>query len=116
MAENRLKVLASGALNGRRVKNLEGERIGRIEEIVIELTGGRIAYAVLSFGGFLGFGDKFFAIPWNALKLTQDEREFLLDLPREKLEIAPGFDKDNWPDLTQLKYHTEIYAFYDVKP
>ena len=71
--------------------------MGKIEDLMIDVQEGRVAYAVLSFGGFLGMGDKLFAIPWQAFSLRPDERAFLLDIPRDVLEKAEGFDKDYWP-------------------
>lgn len=84
---------------GDKVRNLAGEDLGKIEDIMLDVGASRIAYAVLSFGGFLGMGDKFFAIPWEALSLDAENKCFLLDVPKAQLENAPGFDKDNWPDM-----------------
>jgi len=85
-------------LIGYGVKNKKGEEIGEIEELVINSQDGRIAYAVLSFGGFLGMGDKLFAIPWKSLTPIPEQHSFSLDIDKEKLAEAPGFDETNWPD------------------
>ena len=94
------RVMSAGTLAGDRVRNAAGEDLGKIEEIMIDVPSGRIAYAVLSFGGFLGMGNKLFAVPWNALTLNEAEHEFILDVDKSTLENAPGFDKDNWPDMS----------------
>jgi len=89
------KVLSASSICSDRVWNDSGEALGAIEELMIDVNTGQIAYAVLSFGGFLGFGDKLFAIPWNALKLDAANQVLKLNVERKVLESAPGFDKDN---------------------
>ncbi len=109
-------VMSASTLIGDKVVNANGEDLGKIEEIMIHIDSGKVAYAVLSFGGFLGIGDKLFAIPWEALSLDEDEKEFILNVEKEKLENAPGFDKDNWPDMADRKWGSEIYSYYGYKP
>src|ERR1019366_5392291 len=96
------KVLAADTLTGDKVVNHQREDLGKIEHLMIDLATGRIAYAVLSFGGFLGMGDKLFAIPWSALKVDTVEKQFVLNLDKEALKSAPGFDKDHWPNMADL--------------
>ncbi len=110
------RVMSASSLTGDRVVNPAGEDIGKINEIMIDTPTGRIAYAVLSFGGFLGMGDKLFAIPWSRLTLDEDRKVFVLDVDREMLERAPGFDKGNWPDMTDRSWGAEIYSYYGVAP
>jgi hypothetical protein len=83
---------------------------------MLDVSAARIAYAVLSFGGFLGMGDKLFAIPWQALTLDTENKGFVLDVPKTQLENAPGFDKDNWPDMADRTWGSEVYAHYGHKP
>ena len=94
------RFMLASTLEGNPVINLEGEKLGTIEAIMLDVPLGRIAYAVLSSGGFLGIGDKLFAVPWNALALDTENKCFLLDVSKEDLEKAPGFDKDHWPSAT----------------
>jgi sporulation protein YlmC with PRC-barrel domain len=112
------RVLSATTIIGDKVRNPEGQDLGQIKELMIDLDYGRIAYAVLSFGGFLGMGDKLFAIPWEALSLKADEHVFVLDVAKELLEGAPGFDKDNWPDNAQYEsgWLLGIYDYYDYPP
>jgi sporulation protein YlmC with PRC-barrel domain len=110
------RVLSASTLAGDRVINAEGEGIGKIDEIMIDTLTGRVAYAVLSFGGFLGMGDKLFAIPWNLLSLDEDNKTFRLDVDRETLKKAPGFDKNNWPDMTDRSWGSAIYKYYRSEP
>jgi sporulation protein YlmC with PRC-barrel domain len=107
-----MRVLSAGTLSGDRVRNATGEDLGKVEEIMLDVPRGRIAYAVLSFGGFLGIGDKLFAVPWSALKLDTAEHEFILDMSRETLENAPGFDKNNWPDMADPTFGARIHGHY----
>jgi sporulation protein YlmC with PRC-barrel domain len=93
------QALSASTITGDNVRNLEGDDLGHIEELVIDLDSGRINYAVLSSGGFLGLGNKLFAIPWDMLTVDTDSKEVVIDLSKETLENAPGFDKDNWPDI-----------------
>jgi sporulation protein YlmC with PRC-barrel domain len=103
-------------LIGKNVKNTEGKDLGEVKEIVVDPMGGDIQYAVLSFGGFLGLGDKYFAIPWQAMKLSQDRKHFILNVDQKKMENAPGFDKDKWPDMSNRDWALVVYQFYDVQP
>ena len=95
-------VLSASTLKGDNVVNHQGDDLGKIEEIMIDVDHGRVAYAVLSFGGFLGMGDKLFAIPWQAFTVDTAQKRLVLSATREVLEKAPGFDKANWPDMADL--------------
>ena len=106
--------LSAGTIKTDRLVNTAGEDLGRIEELMIDLDNGRVAYAVMSFSGFLGMSDKLFAIPWQALKLRPHEHAFTLDIPRNVLEKAEGFDKDRWP-LTREEL-TRTYTYYGYQP
>ena len=93
------RVMAASTLEGDDVINRTGEKLGTIQEIMLDVPSGRIAYAVLSHGGLLGVGDRLFAIPWRALTLDTENKCFILDVAKERLSIAPGFDKDHWPAM-----------------
>jgi sporulation protein YlmC with PRC-barrel domain len=105
-------IMSAESLIGDRVVNREGEDLGKIEEIMLETENGRIAYAVLSFGGLMGMGDKLFAIPWNLLQLDAQQRRFILNVSKERLKTAPGFDKNNWPRMADQEWSREIAGFY----
>jgi sporulation protein YlmC with PRC-barrel domain len=110
------RVLSATTLIGDAVHNKAGENLGKVEELMLDLEQGRIAYAVLSFGGFLGMGNKLFAIPWDAFSLDTDEHCFVLNEPKEKLEKAPGFDKSHWPDFADRKWGQTIHDYYGTRP
>ena len=109
-------IMDAGTLKGDNVVNAAGDDLGKIEAIMLDVAAGRIAYAVLSFGGFLGMGSKLFAIPWSALTLDTTNHRFILDASKEQLEAAPGFDKDHWPTMADRTWATDIHAYYDVPP
>jgi sporulation protein YlmC with PRC-barrel domain len=109
-------VLPVSDLTGNDVVNIEGERLGTIASYAIDLEQGRIAYAVLSFGGFLGFGDKRFAVPWDAMQFSPHDKKFILNVNKELLEQAPGFDKDNWPSPDNRQFALEVYKYYGRVP
>ena len=112
------RVLSGTKLMGNKVVNTAGEQLGTMKELMIDLDDGLIAYAVLSFGGFLGLGDKLFAIPWEALTFNSDDQTFILDVDKEVLEDAPGFDKDNWPDNAKYEagWLLGVYEYYGYSP
>jgi sporulation protein YlmC with PRC-barrel domain len=103
-------------LMGKNVTNAAGEDLGQIEEIVTDAISGRILYGVLSFGGFLGLGDKYYAIPWQSLRLTDDAKKFTLNVEKDRLKKATGFDKERWPDLANEQFATNTYQQYNQKP
>jgi sporulation protein YlmC with PRC-barrel domain len=94
------------------VMNLDGKRIGTIDDLVIDIDTGNIMYAVLEFGGIMGIGDKLFAVPWHSLTSVPAEGIFIIDQSKAKLEKAPGFNKDNWPDVGDRTWGAGIYEFY----
>jgi len=106
-----LPLLPATELRGRAVHNAFGERLGRLEDLVLDLDGGCIAYAVLAFEGAGGGEDKRFAIPWQALRVDAARDELVVDLERAALENAPGFDKDHPPDLAGRDWSLASYPY-----
>jgi hypothetical protein len=106
-------VLSATAILGDGVTNRAGESLGKIEELMLDLEKGRVAYAVLS---FLGMGDKMFAVPFEALKLDATREHFTLDINKDKLKNAPSFDKNHPPKASDRAWGAEIYKFYAIKP
>jgi hypothetical protein len=87
-----------------------------VEDLVIDSRDDRVVYAILSFGGFLGMGDKNFAIPWQALGFDVDNKVAVLNIDQDRLKNAPGFDKDNWPDMTDRTWASQIHTHYGYTP
>lgn len=110
------RVMAADTLQGNKVENPEGKALGEIKHIMLDVPTGRIAYAVLSFGGFLGMGDKLFAIPWTALVLDASRKCFILDVSEERLKQASGFDKDRWPAMADEGWARNVHDYYRSNP
>ena len=108
--------LSADSILGTDVQNPQGENLGHIEDVMIDVNNGRILYAVLSFGGILGIGNKLFAVPLEAFTVDQTNEQFVIDIDQERLEDAPGFDKDNWPATSDVTFNTRVYEYYNVHP
>lgn len=106
------EIMAASSLDSNDVVNHQGQDLGQIKEVMIDVPHGRVAYAVLSCGGFLGIGDRLFAIPWSALTMDVDRKCFILDVDAERLKNAPGFDKDHWPRMADQVWATEVHTYY----
>ena len=113
-ARDRSGVLKGSDLIGLKVEGTDGKKLGTIKDLVIDPINGDVDYAVLDYGGFLGVNDKYFAVPWEALKISADRKKALLDVTKKDLKQAPGFDKTQWPDLTSRDQAIVVYEFYGV--
>lgn len=109
-------LMGADTLIGNEVYNKQSEELGDIKEIMLDMRTGHVSYAVMSFGGFLGMGEKLFAVPWDALKLDTENKRFVLDVNKERLESAPGFDKNHWPDMADVAWEKGIHAYYGTRP
>lgn len=107
-------ILSSSSLSGNPVKNEQGENLGKIEDFMIDTNTGDVVYSVLSFGGVMGVGDKLFAVPVEAMRLDTEDECFILNESKERLKNAPGFDKDNWPEAGDSKWHDSVRTYYRV--
>jgi len=83
---------------------------------MLDMRSGKVSYAVLSFGGFLGMGEKLFAVPWGALTLDTENKRFVLNVEKERLKNAPGFDQEKWPNMADQAWSNEIHTYYGTKP
>lgn len=108
-------LMGADTLIGNEVVNHDDENVGEIKEIMLEVQTGRVSYAVLSFGGFLGMGEKLFAVPWSALKLDTENKRFVLNVDRERLSEAPGFDKGKWPNMADPAWSSTIHSYYGTQ-
>ena len=111
-----MSMLSSSTLEGTDVKSPTGESLGDIQDLMVDLTTGRVAYAVVSFGGLLGIGNKLFAVPLQALKQDAADKSFVLNTSKEALDNAHGFDKDHWPDFADRTWQTEVHKHYNTAP
>ena len=101
---------------GTDVVNPKGDSLGDVKEVVIDPRTGRVAYVVVSFGGFLSMGEKLFAIPFSALVFKVTKNEYVLDVSKERLKAAPGFDPDHWPKMSDEKWNRDVYKYYERPP
>jgi len=102
------KIIGSKVINGK------GETLGKIENLVVDIDTGRIVYAVLDSGGFLGIGDKLFPVPWESLAALPSEGIFFLNRSKEQMQKAPAFDKKNLPDMADMHWGEGIFKHYGV--
>lgn len=108
-------ILSSSTLTGQNIYNLDDENIGSIKDLMIDLDNSKIAYAVISFGGFMGIGDKLFAMPLKTFQFSDHDDSIRLDISKEKLENAPSFDKDNWPKTNDSKFVDSVNRHYGIE-
>jgi sporulation protein YlmC with PRC-barrel domain len=108
------KAFRTSKLTGLNVRNAQGEKLGIVNDLVVDVQTGKVNYIALSVGGVLGVGDKLFAVPFSEVKFDhgQDEMFFVLDMSMEKLEAAPGFDQNNWPDFADPHWSDRIDKYY----
>ena len=106
------ELMDASTLIGDHVRNKNDEDLGDIKEIMLDTRTGEVSYAVLSFGGFLGMGDKLFAVPWGALTLDPKNKGFTLDIEKTRLQHAPGFDKSKWPDMSDPTWAKKVRNYF----
>lgn len=111
-----MRIMKASELLGRPVHNDRGENIGEIKDLAVDEQTGRIVYAVLSFGGFVGVGDKYFAIPPALLQTPASGSYSTLRVDKEQLKNAQGFDKSNWPNMADQTFATSVYSYYGQTP
>ena len=109
-------LMGADTLIGDNVVNGSEENLGDIKEIMLDMNTGQVAYAVLAFGGFMGLHEKLFAVPWQALHLDTANHRFVLNVEQERLKTAPGFNKDAWPDMSDITWANEVHTFYGTDP
>ncbi|WP_262337352.1 PRC-barrel domain-containing protein [Legionella genomosp. 1] len=106
------EVVKASEVTGVKVKNLNNDNLGEINEIVLDKISGSVNYLVLDSGGMLGFGNKFFAMPWKLFSYDEEDDCFVLNLDKEILENAPGFDKDHWPNFATPEFSSTVENYY----
>ncbi len=105
-----LRYLTASSVIGDKVVNSKGENLGEIIDIMLDINTGKIDYCVIEFGGFLGIGIKYFAIPFRLLQVDGDNKRFIFSESKEDLEKAPGFDIEHWPD-TNIHFD-EVHGYW----
>ncbi len=111
-----MSMLSSSTMQGTDVKNAKGESLGDIKDLMIDLSSGRVAYAVVEFGGLFGIGSKLFAVPLQAMRQNAADKCFVMDTTKQALENAHGFDKDHWPDFADRTWQESVHKHYSTTP
>jgi sporulation protein YlmC with PRC-barrel domain len=106
------ELMSTDTLSGNDVYNSDGEDLGEVKDFMLNMSDGKVGYAVLSFGTFLGMGEKLFAVPWDALTLDTENKRFILNVDKARLKTAPGFDKNHWPNMADQSWAREIHTYY----
>lgn len=114
MAQSRL-TLSATSLIGDKVLNYKEEDLGAVKDIMLDTNTGQIAYIVVSYGGFMGMGDKLFAIPFASCSVDEKNKALRVNVSEDVLKSAPGFDKDQWPDFNNPKFNESIETHYRQK-
>jgi sporulation protein YlmC with PRC-barrel domain len=110
------RLISADKVQGTKVYNHSGEKLGTVEKVMIDKPTGKVAYALMSFGGFLGIGDKHHPLPWNLLTYNTDQQGYTVSLDKAMLEKAPTVERDqpvNWEDET---WGRELHDYYGVTP
>ena len=105
-------ILSAESIISDSVRNGQNEDLGSIKDIMIDTETGQVAYYVLSFGGFMGMGDKYFAIPAQAMSVDTENECMVLNVSKERLKDAPGFDKNDWPNMADSGFRDQIHGYY----
>jgi sporulation protein YlmC with PRC-barrel domain len=106
------ELMGADTLIGDHVHNLKNEHLGEIKEFMLDMRSGKVAYVVMSSGGVLGIGEKLFAVPFQALTLDTANHRMTMNMDKEKIESAPGFDTDHWPDMADQSWSSQIHGYY----
>lgn len=104
--------LTATSIIGDHIENPQGEDLGKIDNVMVNVHNGQIEYVVVEFGSFLGVGGKLFAVPFQELRLDPERKRFILNKEKEYLKKAPGFDKDHWPDTNEHTYFDNVSLYY----
>ena len=113
LSEKPRALIGSDRVEGTPVFRPNGERIGTIKRLMLDKKRGEVAYAVMSFGGFLGFGDDYYPLPWARLTYNEALGGYKVDVTDEQLRGAPRFDRDNW-DFGDRVQETKLLDYYGV--
>ena len=109
-------LISSDKVDGTAVYNREGEKLGSIHSVMIDKISGKVAYAVMSFGGFLGMGDSYHPLPWHVLTYDTGQGGYVVDLDRNKLEEAPTYATSETPNWSDRRWGQQVHDYYGSRP
>ncbi len=108
--------MSASSLIGDEIRNNQNDTLGSVHDIMVDCESGRVAYVVMTSGGFLGMGNKLFAIPMSALTLDTQAKCLRMDANKKTFENAEGFDKDNWPNMADSNWETTNHHAFNARP
>ncbi|WP_425410479.1 PRC-barrel domain-containing protein [Hyphococcus sp.] len=114
--EETANLISADKVEGTAVYNAEGEKLGSVEDVMLDKRGGNVAYAVMSFGGFLGMGEKHHPLPWKTLNYDESRDGYVVNLSKEQLEGAPTLDREEKNRLYDRDYGASVHEYYGVTP
>jgi len=109
------KNIAADRVEGTEVYNTAGEHLGEVEDVIIDKVSGKVAYAVMSFGGFLGIGEKYHPVPWSMLTYDTNKGGFVVPLDKRQLENAPAYGA-NEMKFSDRNWNKNVYDYYKAPP
>ena len=109
-------LISSDKVDGTPVYNRQEEKLGSIYTLMIDKISGKVVYAVMSFGGFLGIGDRYHPLPWDVLTYDTRQGGYVVDLDRDVLERAPTYGRDETPNWADPRWGRDIHEHYGVRP
>lgn len=110
------RLISSGQVEGTPVYNLEGEKLGTVDSVMIDRESGQVVYAVMAFGGFLGLGEKRHPMPWKTMIYDKQREGYVVSLSREELEGAPNMNAGEYGELGDRDYEETVYTHYKAEP
>jgi hypothetical protein len=109
-------LIAASKVEGTSVYNRQGESLGSVYDLMIDKRSGKVAYAVMSFGGFLGMGQSYHPLPWDVLDYDERQGGYVVDVDKERLQNAPSYRVTDSPDWSDRKYGRHIDDYYGIPP
>ena len=106
--------ISSDRVEGTSVYNANGDKLGSVDDLIIDKRSGQVRYAVLEFGGFLGMGTDRYPMPWNVLKYDTEKEGYVVPLTKAKLDAAPRYAEGEVPDYTD-DYNTKVNSYYGIE-
>jgi sporulation protein YlmC with PRC-barrel domain len=109
-------VMYTKRLEDSEIRNLSGEKLGTLEQLVIDAQSGRVIYGIAKLADDFTHSGKYFAVPWDALDISRDETHLELDIGRSALENVPVFDEDNWPNMSDRRWGSSVHSYFQTEP
>jgi hypothetical protein len=114
--QSHTRLISSDKVQGTTVYNPSGEKIGSIEDVMIDKLSGKVAYADMTFGGFLGIGNRHHPLPWSVLKYDTEMDGYVVNIDKDRLENAPSYEPDKRPDWEDESWGRQVHSYYNVTP